>query len=152
MTHIDNLEPNILWYYYQKGYRCLVYSGRYFRRLLRPALSHVYFQRAVPLLVAYARANHGAEDLPPGFSDEMEACPLTARDLLHMDYAICLGYAEAQGENPVGCSVMEWPGPSGLSNFFIAADVIADFAAFSGEYTSYDPEDSDDTSEPPFDL
>jgi hypothetical protein len=123
--HIEELEPDLLWRYYQRGYNCLVRSGRYFRQVLRPALSHVYFQRALPLLVEYARANHGRGDLSPGFGDQMEACPLTARDLLHLDYAICLGYAEAQGTDQralAGVPVLEWPGPSGRQGLFVVAD------------------------------
>src|SRR5580700_2493146 len=123
---LENLEPDVLWSYYQRGYHCLVRSGLYFRQVLRPALSHVYFQRAVPLLLEYARANRGQGDLPPGFGDQLEACPLTPRDLLHLDYAICLGYAEAQSEDPstlAALPVLDWPGPGGSSGVFLSVDV-----------------------------
>src|SRR5437868_4116827 len=98
--NIEELEPLALWMYYQRGYTTMVRSGRFFRQVLRPALSHVYFHRAIPLLVEYARANHENSDLPPGFSDQMEACPLSPRDLLHLDYAISLGYVETVGLDP----------------------------------------------------
>src|ERR1051326_8388256 len=112
--NIEDLAPDALWRYYQRGYHCLVRNGLYFRQLLRPALSHVYFLRALPLLLDYARANHGTGDLPVEFSNEMEKCPLTPRDLLHLDYAICLGYAESLGSNPkllAAMPMMDWPGP-----------------------------------------
>src|SRR5690348_63806 len=67
--NFDDLEPDALWRYYQRGYHCLVRSGRYFRQILRPALSHVFFLRAMPLLLEYSRANRGQADLPPGFGD-----------------------------------------------------------------------------------
>src|SRR5260370_13338128 len=117
-------EPNSLWRYYQRGYHCMVRSGLYFRQLVRPARSHAYFQRAIPILLVYARANHNDSELPPGFSEQMDACPLTLRDLLHLDYAICLGYAEALSEDPVLCSVLpvfQWPGPAGSVDVFIPA-------------------------------
>ncbi len=164
---IENLNPEVLWQHYQRGYHCLVRSGLYFRQVLRPALSHVYFQRAVPLLVEYARANHTNSDLPPGFGDQLHACPLTPRDLLHLDYAICLGYAEAQGNNQVlvtDTPVMSWPGPGGSNGIFIAADAVIaqtiealygemewdEEEAEEGETESEDPTDED--SKPPFDL
>lgn len=156
----DQLEPDLLWRYYQRGYHSLVRSGLYFRQVLRPALSHVYFQRAVPLLVEYARANRGASELPPGFGDQMEACPLTPRDLLHLDYAICLGYAEAQGESAVG-GLLDWPGPGGSNGLFIAADAhggspsdYMDDDEFSDENDEDEngPEDEGPDNGPPFDL
>src|SRR5436309_12391970 len=88
IMQIEELDNDTLWRCYQRGYHCMIRSGLYFRQLVRPALSHVNFQRALPILVVYARANHNDDDLPPGFSDQMEACPLTLRDLLHLDYAI----------------------------------------------------------------
>ena len=75
-------------------------SGVYFRQILRPVLSHAYFQRALPLLHEYAAANHRDVELPPGFRERLDACPLSPRDLLHLDYAICLGYVELEGVNP----------------------------------------------------
>jgi hypothetical protein len=166
---LENFAPDILWRYYQRGYYSLVRSGLYFRQVLRPALSHVYFQRAVPLLVEYARANRGRGDLPPGFGDQLEACPLTARDLLHLDYAICLGYAEAQGNDPEALAaspLLDWPGPGGSNGLFIAADALGgretshlDFDAFSGDSEPDDQdmelgddEDESEDSKPPFDL
>jgi hypothetical protein len=163
--NIEELEAEALWRYYQRGYHCLIRSGLYFRALLRPALSHVYFLRALPLLQEYARANHGAGDLPIGFGEKLDACPLTPRDLLHLDYAICLGYAEVQGEKQKVWSVtavMGWPGPPGGNGIFIPADALAlaEMEAFAAEFAEMeeeeeaegeeDSEDSDPT--PPFDL
>lgn len=160
---LENAQPEILWRYYQRGYYSLVSSGLYFRQVLRPALSHVYFQRAMPLLVEYARANHTNGDLPPGFSDQMEACPLTPRDLLHLDYAICLGYAEQQGLDPSLLSllpVLDWPGPGGSNGLFIAADAQGSEDPFI-ELVDEDPfggDDEDDENgdtgehKKPFDL
>ncbi len=163
---IEELEQDALWRYYQRGYHCLIRSGLYFRQILRPALSHVYFQRAVPLFVEYARANHGSGDLPAGFTEQLSACPLSPRDLLHLDYAICLGYAEAQGHFNATLTelpVMAWPGLGGVNGVFIAAD-----AHLLAEMTSpimpeedpfddldddlMDSDDEDDGSKPPFDL
>ena len=156
----DNLQPDILWRYYQRGYSSLVRSGLYFRQVLRPALSHVYFQRAVPLLVEYARANHANGELPPGFGDQMEACPLTPRDLLHLDYAICLGYAEAQGLDPSSLAflpVLDWPGPGGSNGVFIAADApggpdLPFMEEDPFEMEEDDDMDDEDEPKPPFDL
>jgi hypothetical protein len=156
--NLEDLEPNFLWRYYQRGYHCMVRSGLYFRQLVRPALSHAYFQRAIPILLVYARANHSDSDLPPGFSEQMEACPLTLRDLLHLDYAICLGYAEALSEDPVlrgVAPVMQWPGPAGSGGVFIAADAVmlSEDDPFVDEYDEEDEEpDEDDGTPPPFDL
>ncbi len=159
----EALEPEVLWRYYQRGYNCLVRSGRYFRQVLRPALSHVYFQRAVPLLILYARANRDNGDLPPGFGDQMEACPLTPRDLLHLDYAICLGFAEAQGSDTHSLAempILEWPGPSNLHGVFISVDSV-DAPIFSEEEERYfedepdedsDEDDEDGPPETPFDV
>ena len=157
---LENVQPEILWRYYQRGYYSLVRSGLYFRQVLRPALSHVYFQRAVPLLVEYARANHTHGELPPGFGDQMEACPLTPRDLLHLDYAICLGYAEAQGHDPLTLAVLpvlDWPGPGGSNGIFIAADAPGGNNSSFIEEDPFDEEDEDSDIEenepkPPFDL
>ena len=158
---LEIIQSEVLWRYYQSGYHSLVRSGLYFRQVLRPALSHVYFQRAVPLLVEYARANHANGELPPGFSDQMEACPLTPRDLLHLDYAICLGYAEALGIDPSSLSllpVLDWPGPGGSNGVFIAADAPGGGERFiemePEDSFEMDEDDSDDENEPkpPFDL
>jgi hypothetical protein len=156
--YIEELEPEALWRYYQRGYYCLVRSGRFFRAVMRPALSHVYFQRAVPLLIEYSRANHGS-DLPPGFGDQMDACPLTARDLLHLDYAISLGYAEELGHNPMrlaGLPVLEWPGPDSFGGVFVAADVMLarQLEALLEEDARNEESDSDEEDNPssPFDL
>lgn len=134
----------------------MIRSGLYFRQLVRPALSHVYFQRALPILVVYSRSNHNDDDLPPGFSDQMEACPLTLRDLLHLDYAICLGYAEDAGGKGAG-PVMRWPGPVGTGGVFIAADAVISTQdePFPDEFDDDgDDMDDDDDGEgtPPFDL
>ena len=159
--NIEELAPEVLWRHYQRGYLCLVRNGLYFRQLLRPALSHVYFLRAMPLLRDYARANRDNEDLPVSFGDDMEKCPLTPRDLLHLDYAICLGYAEAQGNDPTILSllpVMDWPGPAGRSGIFIAVDAMAGSEPEELlEYDDMDDEDDDfpdedEGSKPPFDL
>lgn len=157
---IDELDNETLWRCYQRGYHCMIRSGLYFRQLVRPALSHVYFQRALPILVVYSRANLNDDDLPPGFSDQMEACPLTLRDLLHLDYAICLGYAEEQGGNAGrtdGGPVMRWPGPVGTGGVFIAADAVISTQdePFADEFDddADEMDDEDDGEEtPPFDL
>ena len=158
MEH-DNVQPELLWRYYQRGYHSLVCSGLYFRQVLRPALSHVYFQRAVPLLVEYALANHRNKELPPGFGDQMEACPLTPRDLLHLDYAICLGYAEAQGYDPTTPAVLpvlDWPGPGGSNGIFIAADApggnTSRFIEEAFEDEDEETEAEENEPKPPFDL
>ncbi|HEV2471230.1 MAG TPA: hypothetical protein VGS41_01100 [Chthonomonadales bacterium] len=157
---IDTLEHEALWRYYQRGYRCLVRSGLYFRRLVRPAMSHIYFQKAMPLFLEYARANRGAGDLPPGFGDQMQACRLTARDLLHLDYAISLGYSEAELQKPAGggaAPIMEWPGPGGAAGIIVLADAILS-AVIDSETEEWDgSEDQSDGEEggetgPPFDL
>ena len=138
----------------------MIRSGLYFRQLVRPALSHVYFQRALPILTVYARANHNDDDLPTGFSDQMEACPLTLRDLLHLDYAICLGYAEELGRTGGRIDaepVMRWPGPAGTGGVFIAADAVISTQdePFPDEFDDEDADgmDDDDDGEesPPFD-
>lgn len=162
VMRIENLEPDALWRYYQRGYHCLMRSGLYFRQLLRPALSHVYFHRAIPLLVHYARANHGSAELPPNFSDEMDACPLTPRDLLHLDYAICLGYAEAQGDDPKVLAVLpvlEWPGPNGNNEILIATDMVVTAeeetlldALAEMEEEEEETGDEDGDPKPPFDV
>ena len=159
--NIEDLGPDTLWRYYQRGYYSLMRSGIYFRSILRPALSHVYFQRALPLLAEYAQANRTEGDLPPGFGDRLEACPLTPRDLLHLDYAICLGYAETEqahsGELPE-TSVMGWPGLGVDNGIFVPADALRSFRveAFMEEFQSSDEdfsdEEDDDESKPPFDL
>ena len=167
---LETLQFETLWQYYQQGYHSIARSGLYFRQVLRPALSHVYFQRAMPLLIEYARANRRNGALPPGFGDQMEACPLTPRDLLHLDYAICLGYAEARGIDPSTLSLMpvlDWPGPGGSNGIFIAADAPAGTSLLMSEeiagslddvYLDEDPfdsdngDDEDDDPKPPFDL
>ena len=165
LTPIENHKPDDLWRYYQRGYLCLMRSGFYFRQLLRPALSHVYFRRAIPLLIHYARANHGSAELPPNFSDEMDACPLSPRDLLHLDYAICLGYAEAQGDDPASLKalpVLEWPGPNGKNEIQTTADTVvtAEEEALLDALAEMEREDEDEEetgdedgeSNPPFDV
>ena len=153
------LDPNQLWQYYQRGYLCLMRNGLYFRQILRPALSHVYFQCAVPILRTYARANQNEGDLPPGFGDQMQACPLTLRDLLHLDYAICLGYADAlRGRKTSKLEdVMDWPGPGGFGGFFIASDaILSPTLDLEEEMLEEEMEDDDDDgpmmNEPPFDI
>lgn len=98
----------------------------------------------------------------------MEACPLSPRDLLHLDYAICLGYSEIAQTNAdlrSASSVLDWPGPPGHSGVFIAAD--APFQALTEELEAeygLDEDDDDDDGfnqdedeedhepEPPYDL
>jgi len=139
-------------------------SGVYFRQILRPVLSHAYFQRALPLLHEYAAANHRDVELPPGFRERLDACPLSPRDLLHLDYAICLGYVELEGVNPskLQCSpVLQWPGPAAVGGVFIAADALLTSGVELIEYDDdmldgddgdlmNDPDDGSST--PPFDL
>lgn len=99
----------------------------------------------------------------------MDACPLSPRDLLHLDYAICLGYSEGAKSNfdlKSASSVMDWPGPPGHSGVFIAAD--APFQALTEEFEAefgldgdgdededgFNPNDDDEDNEPepPYDL
>lgn len=153
---LDELGSDALWYCYQRGYAVLIRSGIYFRQILRPVMSHTYFLRAEPLLLEYAEANRTDSDLPPGFRERMEACPLTPRDLLHLDYAICLGYAEMQGHDPAVLAskpVMDWPGSGAVTGAFIAADALL----ASGEATfveeQEEPDDPTDLDpKTPFDL
>lgn len=154
-------DPDALWRYYQRGYHCLVRSGVYFRRLLRPALSHVYFHRAVPLLEEYARVNSGQDEFPAGYREKLEACPLTLRDLLHLDYAICLGYAEAIAAERAPSEVLPiltWPGPPGDSAIFVSVDadtVSEPEEDLLGDLDAEDLEgmtDDDEEPKPPFDL
>jgi len=155
---IEDSGPEALWRYYQRGYHHLIQSGYFFRQILRPALSHVYFQRAIPLLVEYAQANRGEGDLPPGFGDRMEASHLTARDLLHLDYAICLGYAETQGygsNRQTALIVLDWPGLGANNGAFIAADaLLKPETEYDEEFPTTEEQSSeeDDGSKPPFDL
>lgn len=135
----EEISPEEMWGYYQKGYLQLVSCGRFFRQVVRPALSHVYFHKAMPLLKEYSRANHGMGDLPPGFGDQMEAHSLTARDLLHLDYAISLGYSQSLGF--ANAPILNWPGPDLYSTAFLAADIKQGAA-------SPDPEGTGSKKEP----
>ena len=158
---LEELGPDTLWRYYQRGYHSLMQSGIYFRSILRPALSHAYFQRAVPLLAEYALANRNESDLPPGFGDRLQECPLSPRDLLHLDYAICLGYAETEQLNSADITdtpVLQWPGLGVDNGIFIAADARRPFVIealvdeFGGPDDEFSDEEDDDESKPPFDL
>ncbi|CCW36708.1 hypothetical protein CWRG_01147 [Chthonomonas calidirosea] len=169
MQNIDQIAPDELWYYYQRGYHCMVRNGFFFRQVLRPALSHVFFQRAVPIFIEYARANHGMGELPPSFAEQLQSCPLSPRDLLHLDYAISLGLAEEQMDAlkkavaPSG-TVMDWPGPP-IFGAFIAGDMpsvtekwekwlLSDDDDIEEEVEDEDDFDEDDGNPPPtrFDL
>jgi hypothetical protein len=126
MTSIE-LGPETLWRCYQRGYSSLVNSGAFFRQLLRPVISHAFFQRALPLLQEYARSNSADKDPSPGFRDRLEASMLSPRDLIHLDYAICLGYLDivaAESGLPGGSFVMQWPGPASVGGTFVASDPI----------------------------
>jgi hypothetical protein len=162
---IEELGADALWHCYQRGYSNLMRSGVYFRQILRPGLSHTYFQRALPLLHEYAAANREELDLPPGFRERLDACPLSPRDLLHLDYAICLGYVEIEGLDPQALltkPVMQWPGPGAVSGVFIAADaLLASGVEMFGEEEDTDFEDDGSEAQdepdggdstPPFDL
>ena len=153
------LNSNLLWQFYLKGFHCLNRNGSYFRQLLRPAFSRTYFERAVPILRAYAVANQNEDDLPPGFGDQMQACPLSFRDLLHLDYSICLGYAELRKNRKQKDlkSVMEWPGPTGYGGVFIASDAILNPTMdleedLFDDDDDFDDPDEDGRNEPPFDI
>ena len=164
------LDSDALWIHYQRGYRCLVRNGLFFRAILRSELSHAYFRRVVPLLAEYARANQEGSDLPPGFGSQMDACLLTPRDLLHLDYAICLGYAEACGDTREAdrlAPVLDWPGPGGYTGVFVAAcaadavpgseETVPDVTAFAvapeEEEESDEADDREDEDpEMPFDM
>jgi hypothetical protein len=151
---IEELGSDALWHCYQRGYSNLMRSGVYFRQILRPGLSHTYFQRALPLLQEYAAANREELDLPPGFRERLDACPLSPRDLLHLDYAICLGYVEIEGLDPRALltkPVMQWPGPGAVSGVFIAADaLLASGVEIFGEDedTGFEADDAEAQNEP----
>lgn len=162
---IEELGPDALWHCYQRGYSNLMRSGVYFRQILRPGLSHTYFQRALPLLYEYATANREELDLPPGFRERLDACPLSPRDLLHLDYAICLGYVEIEGLDPQALfakPVMQWPGPGSVTGVFIAADALLTSGVEifdDDEDTDFEADDAESHNEPdggqstpPFDL
>ncbi len=149
----ETRNPEELWQYYQTGCTLLTRSGRFFRQLVRPAFSHVYFQKALPLLHEYSRANRGASDLPLGFGEQMEACSLNARDLLHLDYAICLGYSTGQGSaSPTNGreDILHWPGPDIHQGGFILADF---FVSPTTEARTEEDENPEEGNPPPsFDL
>lgn len=146
----ESIPPDRLWRYYQRGYHCLVRNGLYFRDVLRPALSHVYFQRAVPLLVTYARVSRGQMDLPPGFGEQLQACPLTPRDLAHLDYAICLGYAEESGRSAGVSTAPMLDLPTAAAALFAELGGLDDL---QDEMEKLDSEESDENEpKPPFDL
>lgn len=138
--NFEEIEAETLWLYYQKGYTLLLRSGRFFRQVVRPALSHVYFFKVLPLLQEYSRANHGAGELPPGFGTQMEAHSLTARDLLHLDYAISLGYVETFGI--VNSPVLGWPGPDLYHAPVISADARPSSSPDSETEEEEDPNSS----------
>lgn len=159
----DEIELEALWAYYQRGYHCMLCSGRYFRQILRPALSHVFFLKAMPLLREYARANRGLGELPPGFGDQLATCALSARDLLHLDYAISLGFVDAQGVNPQQLSsapMPAWPGPGSNTGVFVAADAlfVSDIEDMMQDFMDEGASDEEPGGEedrepdPPFDL
>jgi hypothetical protein len=121
---LQDLGPEALWRCYQRGYSSLVNNGAFFRQLVRPGLSHAFFQRALPLLQEYARSNRSDKDLLPGFRERLEANMLSPRDMIHLDYAICLGYLDlTTPERPgVDNGIMHWPGPASLNVGFVASD------------------------------
>lgn len=157
--NFDSNNPEDLWQYYQRGYTLLIRSGRFFRQVVRPAFSHVYFHKALPLLQEYAKANKGTVDLPLGFGEQMEAHSLNARDLLHLDYAICLGYSDVQGRKASVKGVDEilyWPGPDTNYGGFIPADFTfpAPVADSDEEEAEQEEDENPDEETPPpsFDL
>ncbi len=153
---MEDMAPDALWRYYRSGYQCLMRNGKYFRNVVRPVFSQVFFLKTVPLLTEYARANHGIAELPPGFMEQMQACPITPRDLLHLDYAICLGYAEAHvGKSNSQYPPLGWPGPSGLASIVLPAeamDALLVEPPMPGMDTILDDEGDGDDDGPPYDL
>jgi hypothetical protein len=123
---------------------------------VRPELSQVSFLRAVPLLTEYARANRDNSDLPPGFLEQMEACPLSLRDMLHLGYAICLGYAEARSATLDCLPVLDWPIPdSAVELRSPDEDDGQDTTLFEVDLADGDEEPGSggaDGSEPPYDM
>lgn len=154
--NFDADNPEDLWQYYQRGYALLIRSGRFFRQVARPAFSHVYFHKALPLLQEYATANKGGADLPLGFGEQMEAHSLEARDLLHLDYAICLGYSEVQGRKSGANDVLFWPGPSPNQGGFLPADRSFSAPAPADDIEEAEQEEDENPDEgntpPSFDL
>lgn len=111
MTQQVAISDN-LWHYYECGYNCLMQNGLLYRQMVRPALSHLNFTKVVPLLTEYARASSRDIELPPGFEGQMEALSITPRDLLHLDYAICMGYSHIHSKDSGhNTPVLVWPGP-----------------------------------------
>jgi hypothetical protein len=89
----------------------MVRSGVLFKEVLRYMMTPIVLARAVPLLAYYARANYAGGDLPPDFEERLEASGLTIKDLVHLDFAISIGYAESSGNDApeVGpVPAMEW--------------------------------------------
>ena len=121
---LQDLGPEALWRCYQRGYSSLVNNGAFFRQLVRPGLSHAFFQRALPLLQEYARSNSTDNVLLPGFRERLEANMLSPRDMIHMDYAICLGYLDLNTPEPSAAEngIMQWPGPATSNAGFVASD------------------------------
>lgn len=155
--NIEEFQLETLWRCYQKGYLCMVRSGLFFRHLVRPAFSHVLFQRALPILTVYSRSNRTEEELPPGFSQQMEACPLSLRDLMHLDYAISLGLAEEESilipsEKPI----MDLPGSMGMTSGYIPLDtaIVPPDDLFFDDFDDFDEDldDLDNDDSPPFDT
>ena len=156
----SKIDNETRWQNYLQGYQSMIRSGAYFRQLVRPAFSHIYFQRAMPLLDVYAETNRRDSELPPGFGDQMSACPVTMRDLLHLDYAISLGIAENE---PTGAphklkgAVLQWPGP--IVNGFVPADALIspnEIPFDLGPDIDFEDEndffDEDDEEKKPFDM
>ena len=101
-----------LWRYYQGGYTQLIRSGRYFRQVLRPALS--------------------------------------ARDLLHLDYAISFGISDPKSGVPFAQNtVPTWPGPELHNATFVAVDaLLAQSDPYSDDGEIHDDDlDEDDPSD-----
>ncbi len=158
--NFSKIDNEIRWQNYLSGYQAMIRSGAYFRQLVRPVFSHIHFQRAMPLVDVYAESNRGSSELPPGFGDQMNACPVTMRDLLHLDYAISLGFAESETtgtlREPRG-KVLEWPGPSTNGSFTpVDALIRPEEIPFDlGPDFDFDEDDDpfdDDEDEKPFDL
>lgn len=160
---IEQSRTELLWQCYQAGYAHLMRSGAFFGQILRPGISHLRFHRALPLLQEYAASNNRHISVGPSFDERLDACAITPRDLLHLDFAICLGYAQLEGCTETEIKqppVLAWPGPNAQGGLFVADDAILESGLDlfdDDELPNLDDFDADDDprgggSSPPFDV
>ncbi len=86
----------------------------------------------------------------------MQACPLSPRDLLHMDYAICFGYAELYGlsahrQQP---ELLDWPGPleAGMAWSLEGTRRLLSALFFGENFDELEEDPSLEDDDLPFDL